>query len=67
MNVSVIYMISTQHRALLAASGLAGAGYAAWKTMFPWIGDDIQTIRALKTLQQKVQENLSNLICLKKM
>jgi hypothetical protein len=53
--------MSRRQKALLAASGLAGAGYAAWKTMFPWIGDDIQTIRAFKTVLQKIQENFVNM------
>lgn len=49
--------MSVRQKAVLAASGLAGAGYAAWKTIFPWIGDDIQTIRAFLAVLKKIGEN----------
>lgn len=39
--------MSKKQKAALAATGLAGASLVAWKALFPWIGDDIKTIRAL--------------------
>ncbi|XP_063432253.1 long-chain fatty acid transport protein 6-like [Mytilus trossulus] len=40
-------MSSTQ-KALLGAAGAAGVGLASWRLFFPYIGDDIRTIRATK-------------------
>ena len=44
----------------LAGAGLVGAGVAAWRTMFPWIGDDIKTLRVLSKAYKRVFENINN-------
>lgn len=40
--------MSSTHKALLGAAGAAGVGLASWRLFFPYIGDDIRTIRATK-------------------
>ncbi|XP_062583298.1 long-chain fatty acid transport protein 6-like [Saccostrea cucullata] len=51
--------MSGRQKALLLVSGMGGAGYAAWKTLFPWIGDDIKTIRVFLEVLKRIGENFS--------
>ena len=44
----------------LAGAGLVGAGVAAWRTMFPWIGDDIKALRMFIKGGKKIMENIAN-------
>ncbi|XP_061172698.1 long-chain fatty acid transport protein 6-like [Saccostrea echinata] len=53
--------MSKQQKAILIASGLVGTGYAAWKTWFPWIGDDIQTIQATLKALKKIGQHISQM------
>ncbi|XP_071147653.1 long-chain fatty acid transport protein 2-like [Mytilus edulis] len=46
--------------ALLAAGGTAGLSFLAWRTMFPWIKYDIQTLKKLKNVRQKVNDDIMN-------
>lgn len=49
--------MSKKQKAALVGSGLVGAGYAAWKTFFPWIGDDMKTIRVLAKALKQIGQN----------
>lgn len=46
--------------ALLAAGGTAGLSFLAWRTMFPWIKYDIQTLKKLKNVGQQVNDDIMN-------
>ncbi|XP_061172699.1 long-chain fatty acid transport protein 6-like [Saccostrea echinata] len=53
--------MSKQQRAILIASGLAGAGYAAWKSWVPWIVDDVITIQALIKAMKQIGQHISQM------
>ncbi|KAK3097888.1 hypothetical protein FSP39_014187 [Pinctada imbricata] len=44
----------------VAGAGIAGVGLAAWRTYFPWIGDDIKTLRLITKAYKRVFEKVSN-------
>lgn len=39
--------MSSRDKKLIVAGGLTGAAVVAWRTLFPWLRDDIQLIRAV--------------------
>lgn len=47
-------------KVLFGAAGVTGAAIATWRTMFPWIGDDIQTYRAVKRMTERVKDDFIN-------
>lgn len=50
--------MSKKQKAALAATGIAGASLVAWKAFFPWVGDDIKTIRAISKALKMIGKNI---------
>ncbi|CAC5393600.1 unnamed protein product [Mytilus coruscus] len=46
--------------ALLAAGGTAGLSILAWRTLFPWIKYDIQTMKSLKNIGKQMNDDIIN-------
>ncbi|XP_052082283.1 long-chain fatty acid transport protein 2-like [Mytilus californianus] len=46
--------------ALLAAGGSAGLSLLAWRTLFPWIKYDIQTMKGLKNIGKQMNDDIIN-------
>ncbi|KAJ8303998.1 hypothetical protein KUTeg_017581 [Tegillarca granosa] len=51
-------MTSARDKALLGVGGVAAAGILAWRTMFPWIGYDLEFIRKGKKATDKIGEDI---------
>ncbi|CAG5125299.1 unnamed protein product, partial [Candidula unifasciata] len=47
---------------LLGSAGTAGAGVIAWRTMFPWIQDDLKVIKLVRQIDKEIQASQSLLI-----
>jgi non-ribosomal peptide synthetase component F len=56
-----ILKMSKVDKVLLGAAGTIGAGIASWRTFFPYVGDDIRTVRAsLRTSDSIAKSMLQN-------
>lgn len=53
-------MSSARDKALLGVGGVAAAGILAWRTMFPWIGYDLEFIRKGKRATDKIGKDIKN-------
>jgi len=43
---------------LYGAAGISGGAVVAWRTLFPWIGDDITTLRGTMKIRRNMMQDL---------
>jgi hypothetical protein len=53
-------MATVTKTALLGLGGAAGLSFAAWKTLFPWIGYDIPIIKNVKGNAKRIMDDVTN-------
>lgn len=49
-------------KVLLGSAATAGAGVIAWRTMFPWLGDDLKVIKLAKKVEKELNEAMQSLL-----
>ena len=49
-------------KVLAGAGGTAGAGYVAWKSMFPWLEDDLKLMKAGRKMKKVREEAFQSLL-----
>ncbi|KAJ8304962.1 hypothetical protein KUTeg_018545 [Tegillarca granosa] len=50
--------MSNRNKYLLGAAGVSAAAIASWRTMFPWLGDDIKTMRGVWKIMSAMLEEI---------
>ncbi|OWF53947.1 very long-chain acyl-CoA synthetase-like [Mizuhopecten yessoensis] len=53
-------MPPSRKNVLYGAAGTVGGALIAWRSMFPWIGDDLTTMLGLKQISDKMNPDLDN-------
>ncbi|XP_033749915.1 very long-chain acyl-CoA synthetase-like [Pecten maximus] len=53
-------MSSAKEKVLMGLGGAAGAGILAWRTMFPWIGYDLEMMKAGKRASDEMAVDFKN-------
>ncbi|KAL3866995.1 hypothetical protein ACJMK2_044236 [Sinanodonta woodiana] len=53
-------MMPPRNKVLLGTAGLAGTTVLAWRTLFPWIGDDIHFLRQTKKARDITDKLIAN-------
>lgn len=49
--------MSNRNKYFLGAAGVSAAAIASWRTMFPWLGDDLKTVRGVwKVISAMLEE-----------
>lgn len=53
-------MPSAKDKVLMGLGGAAGAGILAWRTMFPWLGYDLELMKAGKKTTAEISSDIQN-------
>ncbi|BFY97264.1 hypothetical protein BsWGS_00304 [Bradybaena similaris] len=49
-------------KVLLGSAATAGAGVIAWRTMIPWLGEDLKLIKLAKQIEKELNESMQSLL-----